>query len=158
VCRRLQRAWYDTVVSVRARVRITRSMIGVEPPRPDGKARGGRIPVGDPRSNAASAGWIGAENDRLIHSRALGRKPNPALSRVNLRRPRRYRHGRYAGRLASSPRIDAWITIRGQSVVWLGKSEIRGRVAERSATGTRGKSGSELSWCVARDAELRLVG
>jgi hypothetical protein len=40
--------------------------------RPDSKAQAGRIlPVCDLRSNAASAGWIGAENDRVIHSRAL---------------------------------------------------------------------------------------
>jgi hypothetical protein len=36
-----------------------------------GKARGGRIlPVCDPRSNTASTGWIGAENDRVIYTRA----------------------------------------------------------------------------------------
>jgi hypothetical protein len=46
------------------------SMIGVEPPRWQG-ARRVHTPASDPRSNAASAGWIGAENDRLIHSRAL---------------------------------------------------------------------------------------
>jgi serine/threonine protein kinase len=59
--------------------------------RPDGKARGGRIlPIYDPRSDAASARWIGTEHDRVIH-RAQAVDPHPTQAarakRLHLRGP-----------------------------------------------------------------------